>query len=243
MQFFDTNKLTQGKKKVEQVIDAAESLGLDIIKVQHTRAGAHISGFSTFEVPKTIVDSSGMGTSASLEIDYFYVYPDKNLNRHGFILDTDHNRGMLKALIRMNKLVVKDKRVMEELITEVEDAGGSLVPNAPVSPIQPKTNTVKKAEINVKRKEQQIEEGLARLQKYEEQLKERERELTQAENRVIEKTSTTAVVEEANEETGRIEETVVEAESPVKTEDKRGKTNQPKKGKALSGKTTKRAKK
>ena len=92
MNFFNTDKLTQGKAKVDTIFDSADRLGLDIIRVNHKKPGAHISGFSGFEVPKVTTDHSGMNFDVIIEKGMFHCYPDKMLNRHGFILDTTVHR-------------------------------------------------------------------------------------------------------------------------------------------------------
>lgn len=242
MKYFNTDKLTSGKEKAEEVFDAAELLGLNVIRVTHKNPAANPSGISGFEVPKLTIDGSGMGNNVLVEKGYMYVYPDKVKNRHGFLLDTDANRSMLKAHLATGILTVADEKLREELIEEATEAGLPIKPNASIKAFQQKSFSAKKAENTLKAKQRKIEEYEARLRKFEEDEQTLKDQLALAEKRDLKKNSVSVEEKTVDEETGEIKTTEVPAEIAIDTEDKTGKTKQPKTGKALSGKKTTRKK-
>ena len=68
MQYFNTDKLVVGNKTVEDIFEAASSLGYDIIQLKHGKPAGNVTGISGFEITKTIVSNDGVGTSAKLEL-------------------------------------------------------------------------------------------------------------------------------------------------------------------------------
>ena len=223
MQYFNTDTLTVGKKTVENIFTAATSLGLDLIQVRHGKPALNVTGFSGFEIPKTSVNSDGFGTSSVIELGYFYVYPDASANRHGFLLDTEHNREMLKAYLSKNKIVIVDQRLRDELVKEAEEEGIPVKQAATVKAYQAQSFSTKKAEETLKNKEKRLFEAEQKEAKLAEEVALLKEKLELAEKRDIARNNTTVEVSEVNEETGEIETKEVEAEAPVEIKETRGK--------------------
>ena len=240
MQYFNTDKLTVGKVEVEQIFEAGSSLGYDIIQVKHGTPAANVTGISGFEIPKTTVNRDGMGTSAKLDLGYFYMYPDAVGNRHGFLLDTEHNRNMLKAFLSKRKIIIIDQKVKEALIAEAEEEGIPVEATAPVKAYQAKSFSTKRAEETLKNKEKRLFEAEKKAEKLAEEAERLKQQLAVAEQRDIARNNTTATETEVNEETGEIETKEVEAKAPV--EETKAKSG-PKAGRAakpLAKKTVKK---
>ena len=240
MNFFNTDKLTQGKAKVDTIFDSADRLGLDIIRVNHKKPGAHISGFSGFEVPKVTTDHSGMNFDVIVEKGMFHCYPDKMLNRHGFVLDTEHNRDMLKSYLSSNMIKVLDAKLREELINEAQEEGRQVSPIATVSQYQPSSPSTKSTKSQIASKERRAANHANKEKSLQEEIEYLKEKLANQEAKDINKNNTTVEYQEVNEETGEITTVVEKAEAPAEVKSKKTGPKPGTKKKPLAGKTAKK---
>jgi hypothetical protein len=123
MAYFNPEKLKVGTKDVEAIFEASDSLGLDIIRVVSVKAGAHVSGIGGFDIPRTIMQGNGIGASHVLTHGIVYLFPDKNLQKHGFVLATDKNKRTLATTLSANIITILNKKDRDEIIELAKELG------------------------------------------------------------------------------------------------------------------------
>jgi hypothetical protein len=115
MKFFNPDKLTTGKEAVEAVFEASDFLGLEIIRVVGIKPGAHVSGIGGFEVPKVTINRTGIGSTHVMTHGTVYLYPDGNMQKHGFVLATEKNKRALTSHLAANVINILSKDDLEEI--------------------------------------------------------------------------------------------------------------------------------
>ena len=123
MNYFNPESLGSAKKEVEEIFQASDKLGLDIIRVVHKKSGAHVSGTGGFDVPRAVVGHNGLGATATLVRGIVYFYPDASRTKHGFVLDTDRNRRILANSLSGNIMTILNKKDKEMIIEVAKKLG------------------------------------------------------------------------------------------------------------------------
>jgi hypothetical protein len=159
MRYFDTKKLRIGAKDVESIMDASDSLGLEIIRIVGVKTGASNTGVGGFEIPREIVGSNGIGSQYTLTHGIVYMYPDQKLNKHGFVLDTEKNRRVLASHLAAPVLNILDKKDRTEIVKVAELLGKATERGGVVPAHIPQTAAIKKNEEVVEAKSKKLEES------------------------------------------------------------------------------------
>jgi len=123
MAYFNPNKLVRGTKEVEAIFEASDFLGLDIIRVIGFKAGAHTTGVSGFDIPRNILNASGLGNTHTLTRGIVYLYPDGNMQKHGFVLATERNKEVLANHLSSNILSILNQKDKAEIVKVAQELG------------------------------------------------------------------------------------------------------------------------
>jgi len=150
---FNTNRLSSGRKEVEDIIEIAETLGVGIIKVTGKAPGASPKGIANFEIGKWGYDPRGRLSGGTTTFGYLYLYPDKHRQLWGFVLDTPHNRNVLAGHISAPVIDIADKAIKAELIAYCDEHGINVVPEAGANPYIKKSINETRLEEKAKRLE------------------------------------------------------------------------------------------
>jgi len=169
-----TESLVTGDKEVSLIYEAANIMGVDVIKLVWKSKGNSVRKIVGFDVP-TRYSVSGYNPMAETDdvpliFDAVKFFPDKNGFRWGYVLDTEKNRKVIMGLLSTGFFHIQDKSIRDEIVSVAEKKGIRTTP-APIKEISVR-KTVREEKLSkvVKSTEDELRRLKAELAKKEEEL-------------------------------------------------------------------------
>jgi len=159
MKYFNPAKLMTGTLDVESIFEASDSLGYEIIRVVGVKSGAHYTGVGGFDIPRSVVNATGIGAQHVLTHGIVYMYPDANMQKHGFVLATEKNKRALVGHLTAPVLNILNQKDKAEIVALAEEMGKPTERGGYVPANIPESNTTKKNTVAVESKSKKLEEA------------------------------------------------------------------------------------